>query len=762
MRKFLGSSLIFVGLVPALWHRALSSQDTPCILPPEGLIAWWPGDGDARDIAGGRDGTSVNEVQFAPGVVGEAFTFNGSNSIEVSDDPIWTLGTNSFTIDFWVNFRELGTNRAFIGHDDGTGTRNKWIFYWSPSGPPGPAAPGLRFHVQFRDPGIATVIPVFAPWIPARDHWYHLSVTREGVTFSIYIDGQIAGTGDDASVIPDPIAPLRIGWAESGYALDGMLDEVEIYNRALSAGEIQAIFAAGSGGKCKVVVQKASWGNLPVKSQAASKLVFVTHGWNSDADGWVNDIATAIAMYLSENKLSEGWDVWTYDWSEDAGTWEDFNDPALASIVRKAFFEHGEALGGALAVPDLQFKHIHFIAHSVGAYLIQAAINRLQGTDTTIHATFLDALQYEPDDAPFEDPRFGNGCAWAEQYVNRPGLCRLPVPCCLPMTNRNASAAYNIDLTAVGQGCVFTEPITSMLAEHQFPHEWYLLSIRDPMHPYVQGWGYPLSKEYSAALPSHDEYHQCQDVKAEEQCVKTLRKIGSSDNVVHDGDFSGGTLGSWAVLGAGSVEIIEYPTGSGNSVAQLTSQSPIALSQQVTLPSRGFRIAFAYGLPEGSGFAQVSLGTTVVHTIDAQSSTAGPYLAPYERVVLESGAGQSTRVDLVFEFNGSVGDHLLLDDVQITGLDFRPVFRRGDANADARIDISDGIFTLNFLFIGNQNSECVDSADTNDDGTLDISDGIAVFNFLFLGFMEPPAPGSFACGPDPTEDSLPCVEYPDC
>lgn len=87
-------------------------------------------------------------------------------------------------------------------------------------------------------------------------------------------------------------------------------------------------------------------------------------------------------------------------------------------------------------------------------------------------------------------------------------------------------------------------------------------------------------------------------------------------------------------------------------------------------------------------------------------------------------------------------------------------FRRGDANGDGNIDISDAIQILGFLFLGDVESDCPDGADTNDDSALDISDGVFLLNFLFLGGLPPPPPGHLSCGADPTDDNL--HEWKDC
>jgi len=88
-------------------------------------------------------------------------------------------------------------------------------------------------------------------------------------------------------------------------------------------------------------------------------------------------------------------------------------------------------------------------------------------------------------------------------------------------------------------------------------------------------------------------------------------------------------------------------------------------------------------------------------------------------------------------------------------------FMRGDANADAKVDIADVIHTLNFLFARGAPAVCRDAADSNDDGQIDIADGITILSHLFGG--GPPLPPPFnLCGLDLTIDALGCNAYPHC
>ena len=85
-----------------------------------------------------------------------------------------------------------------------------------------------------------------------------------------------------------------------------------------------------------------------------------------------------------------------------------------------------------------------------------------------------------------------------------------------------------------------------------------------------------------------------------------------------------------------------------------------------------------------------------------------------------------------------------------------PKFLRGDANDDGKVDISDPIYLLGYLFQGGAEPPCDDAADANDDGGRDISDAVSVLNHLFLGgTIPPPLPGG-PSGFDPTLDDLGC------
>jgi subtilisin-like proprotein convertase family protein len=211
-----------------------------------GSIGFWRGDNNALDSVGGFNGTLLGGAGFAAGKVNAAFDLNGTSSyVSAPDDDQWAFGAQDFTIDLWVNFRArrastVGTPEAiFVGHDEGPGVLNKWFF----------ALGGgfLNFHVNGPVPGSHFIAQ--SPFDPVVGQWYHLAVVRRGNLFSMYRDGVLIGSEVNPVVIPNPGAPLTIGWAEETYFMDGQLDEVTLYNRALTESELSAIVRADAAGK---------------------------------------------------------------------------------------------------------------------------------------------------------------------------------------------------------------------------------------------------------------------------------------------------------------------------------------------------------------------------------------------------------------------------------------------------------------------------------------------------------------------------------
>ena len=89
---------------------------------------------------------------------------------------------------------------------------------------------------------------------PALSHWTHIAVTYDGSQIKLYANGELIGAGDIAGAISGHDVPFNIGGANDNEGLgkfDGLIDEVEVFDRTLSPQEIKEIFETGEAGHCK-------------------------------------------------------------------------------------------------------------------------------------------------------------------------------------------------------------------------------------------------------------------------------------------------------------------------------------------------------------------------------------------------------------------------------------------------------------------------------------------------------------------------------
>jgi uncharacterized repeat protein (TIGR03803 family) len=222
----------------------LAPGGADCVPPPSGMVAWWPGDGNANDIVGGNNGALVNGAGFAPGVVGQAFSVNGVNqTVTVPSSPSLSFGTTSpMTLELWAYRTSSADSMHIIGKRNACADLNYQMAVNMGTGE------GLCFG-----DGIGNEVASGLD-LPINT-WTHLAGTFDGATFSLYVNGVLMAT-QAGTLGPMNSAPLEFGDSGTCPMFDGLIDEVSIYNRALSPNEIAAIYNAGRFGKCKPVTSE--------------------------------------------------------------------------------------------------------------------------------------------------------------------------------------------------------------------------------------------------------------------------------------------------------------------------------------------------------------------------------------------------------------------------------------------------------------------------------------------------------------------------
>lgn len=232
------------------WISLTLEKEKVCVAPPTGLIAWWPGDDNAHDLVGSNEGTVMGGATFSPGLKGPAFDFNGNGQyVKV---PAQVYSQQAGTLELWVNRRsELGTDGSdvFIGSVNSDYSRTPTFFVRGDG--------NILYEI-----GDQCVKSTGIPMVSGR--WYHLAMSylrnNDGTyAYKVYVDGTLTNSGI-ASGTTDFADQLLIG----AYSMSGnpdqfsnaLIDDVAIYNRALSSEEINAVYLAGSAGKCQNYLER--------------------------------------------------------------------------------------------------------------------------------------------------------------------------------------------------------------------------------------------------------------------------------------------------------------------------------------------------------------------------------------------------------------------------------------------------------------------------------------------------------------------------
>jgi len=213
-----------------------------CAAPPSGMTSWWPGDGNSDDVSGGVHATLQGGAGYTAGLVGQAFQLDGIDDyVDVAADPAIQFGTGDFTVDLWVRFNNTSGEQVLI---------EQWID--GVSGWTLTKLDGNSVRLALAGAGQPTSAAQSLP----DGTWIHFAARRSGSSVAVFMNGaQIIA--DVASSNLDSASSLKFGRRGDGRGLflNGAIDEVHMFvGRALSDGEIQAIYNAGSGGLCGTTV----------------------------------------------------------------------------------------------------------------------------------------------------------------------------------------------------------------------------------------------------------------------------------------------------------------------------------------------------------------------------------------------------------------------------------------------------------------------------------------------------------------------------
>lgn len=229
-------------------------QPAPIDMPKEGLVAWYLlNAGDANDNSGNDNHGIAHNIMPTwnrHGVFGLASRFNGEDSyIEIQHKDYLSIATtNEFTVSIWMRIEVLNFIRAQTAEPyvhwmgKGVSQKHEYVFriYNKDTYRPNRIS-GYSFNLT----GGLGSGSSFQHALSVGD-WIHICVVYDfpNNTIKIYRDGQHRNTGyfTDYDVTPQKgDAPLRIGTRDFGSYFQGVLDDLRIYDRALTDEEVYTL-----------------------------------------------------------------------------------------------------------------------------------------------------------------------------------------------------------------------------------------------------------------------------------------------------------------------------------------------------------------------------------------------------------------------------------------------------------------------------------------------------------------------------------------
>jgi hypothetical protein len=352
-----------------------------------GLVAYYPFSGNANDISGHANNPSYLSSDLVADRYANAFhamDFDINKYIEIPPSASLVF-SNQMTISAWVNLRtfngsDSSRQNSIVSTVNYTGWGGGFDFVIIGSGTN--AANGLiALEGDFSsgtEPGGGPPHGIGYAYISGTNVWKHIVVVYSNQIQAFWIDGIPHSPASSTAFgnIGNANHPLRIG-RRSGAPPNnnwflGRIDDVRIYNRALTAGEISQLAAPLLGNEVyEQPVARIPDPSSPEKLPEYDNLVLITHGYQplgALADvSWINNLADTIQARLTSQGMNT-WLVYPFSWKEMA--WPD-PETALAN---------GDLIGGLLGsrIGHQTWHHVHLIGHSAGSALIQSAAQKIK------------------------------------------------------------------------------------------------------------------------------------------------------------------------------------------------------------------------------------------------------------------------------------------------------------------------------------------------------------------------------------------------
>jgi uncharacterized delta-60 repeat protein len=223
-------------------------QTGSCISAPQGLMAWWRAEGTPEDELSTNTATILGSLTYAQGAVDHGFAFDATHPyLKVAANSRLDVGSqNGFSIEGWIAPTSTSSSQAIVEWNSGS---QYGVHLWLTQGSYNNALYANLVDKDLNSHTFSTLAGAIT-----NNQFQHIALTYDKTsgTAAIYINGTIVAQSQLGSFTPLTTYDLYFGARPSlsQNRYEGLMDEISLYNRALSPSEINQICQSSLYGKC--------------------------------------------------------------------------------------------------------------------------------------------------------------------------------------------------------------------------------------------------------------------------------------------------------------------------------------------------------------------------------------------------------------------------------------------------------------------------------------------------------------------------------
>lgn len=289
----------FILYIAVVFSFGLVAQ-VPSYVPQYGLLGYYPFNGNSNDVSANAANLTNNSAVLTAdrfGTANSAYSFNGVNQYLINSTPNFTFNpASSFTVSFWYNRNVTSVNGVLIMNATNAAGNFIWIFQ--------AGATNSQFGTNKQQSAW-----IWAPTPSTTSVWTHIVCVYNAGAMTLYKNNvQVATATYTHTNVTSANMPLYVGRGVGGDYYNGKMDDIGIWNRALTTCEINDLY--NSSNSLSGVSAGPDISSCNNQAITLSGTGAVNYFWNQNVSNGVPFTPTANASYLVTGFNANGCSQW--------------------------------------------------------------------------------------------------------------------------------------------------------------------------------------------------------------------------------------------------------------------------------------------------------------------------------------------------------------------------------------------------------------------------------------------------------------------